>query len=259
LSRWTKETAAGELQRLIEENKQLFNVRRFSANHTRWLVRTLRLLEEVFGASSRYYLSIANLKWKETGSMILNVLDPNAEIERRHQESYLYQLDMARGLLQAALDELQSSTIEEVYEGKNTPRESSGLIKVLNLVERKLRKVIREKPAREREVQDALENLLIGADVEYSRETDSIEYSSKTYIPDFSLLRLDLALEVKLCSRPDREKEIIGEINDDILAYKTKYGNSLFVIYDVGFIRDSDRFVDTFEESNGIVVRVIKH
>ena len=91
------------------------------------------------------------------------------------------------------------------------------------------------------------------------RETDSIEYSSKTYIPDFSLSRIDLALEVKLAVRQGREKEIIGEINDDILAYKTNYGNLLFVVYDAGLIRDVDRFSSQFEQHDGVLVRVIKH
>jgi len=68
-----------------------------------------------------------------------------------------------------------------------------------------------------------------------------------------------LAVEVKFCNRAGREKEIIAEINDDILAYKTKYGNLVFVIYDIGLIRDIDKFGRNFEDNEGIVVRVIKH
>ncbi len=118
---------------------------------------------------------------------------------------------------------------------------------------------MRSQPEREVEVQDALESLLIAADIEYRREADAIPYSSKTYRPDFTLEKLDLAIDVKICGRTDREKEIIGEVNDDILAYKTKYGNLLFVIYDVGMIRDIDFFGEQFEKSEGVVVRVIKH
>ena len=60
-------------------------------------------------------------------------------------------------------------------------------------------------------------------------------------------------------AKEGREKEIITEINDDILAYQTKYGNLLFVVYDVGFIRDIDRFIDSFEKSTNVIVRVVKH
>jgi len=266
LPTWTQESAEDELKALIAEIPSLGQQQWFSAPHTRWIARTLRILEQVFGQASRYYLSFADIDWGEPGTFIVGgpgdpegAWNPQAAIERRHQQAYVQQLDGAKGFLQAALDDLQRSGLTGVYEGKDTGPESSALMRILTLVEHKLRKVIRDQPSREREVQDALENLLIGADVDYSRETDTIEYSSKTYIPDFSFPRIDLALEVKLCNRSNREKEIIAEINDDILAYQTKYGNQIFVVYDLGHIRDIDRFGATFEEQDGVLVRVIKH
>ena len=126
-------------------------------------------------------------------------------------------------------------------------------------MEHSLRKVIREKPEKEKEVQDAFENLLIGAQIEYSREKEMIEYSSKSYIPDFTISKLDLAIDVKLCSKEGREKEIIPEINDDIMAYQTKYGNIFFIVYDLGFIRDIDRFTVAFEKKQNVIVKVVKH
>ena len=265
MAKWTDQSSAEELQRLIADIPALSKIRRQSADHVRWMVNTLHFLEEVFGRASRYYLSFAALRWHETGSMILGgpadpegSFNPNVAIERRHQQAYVQQLDFARGLLEAALDDLKRSGLGGVYEGKDTGPESSALIKLLTLIERKLRKVIRAVPSKERDVQDAIENLLVGAEIEYSRETDSIEYSSKTYCPDFTFQRLDVALDVKLCNRDAREKEVIAEMNDDILAYRTKYGNLLFVIYDLGFIRDIDRFTQAFESQEGVVVRVVK-
>ena len=108
-------------------------------------------------------------------------------------------------------------------------------------------------------MQDAFENLLIVADIPYSRESEHIEYSSKTYIPDFVIEMIDLTIDMKLCSRDGREKEMISEINDDIMAYQTKHANLLFLVYDVGFIRDVDRFVGAFHENTRVIVRVIKH
>ena len=78
-------------------------------------------------------------------------------------------------------------------------------------------------------------------------------------LSDFSLSKISLAIEVKLCSRSGREKEVIAEINDDILAYQTKYQNLLFVVYDLGFIRDKDRFSRSFEEYENVTIRVVKH
>jgi hypothetical protein len=69
-------------------------------------------------------------------------------------------LDAAKGFLLGALDDLQRSGIENVFEGKDTPPESSAIMRVLTLAERKLRKAIRGRPEREREVQDAFETLL---------------------------------------------------------------------------------------------------
>jgi len=263
--RWNKQSASAELNALIAEIPDLVKRRRHSAEHTRWTARALRVLEQVFGQKSRYYLSFACLKWSQSGSFLVGgpgdpegSWNPQVAVDRRHQEAYVRDLDTAKGLLMAALDDLQRADIDGVYEGKNTGPESSGLVKILTLVERKLRKVIRAMPTKETEVQDAVENLLVGADVPFGRETVSIEYSSKTYVPDFVFQPLDLVLEIKLCNRADREKEIIAEINDDILAYGSKYGNQIFVVYDVGHIRDVDRFCSVFENQDGVLVRVVK-
>mgnify|MGYP000279967317 CR=1 FL=1 len=263
---WTKETALSELETLIEEISNLTAQNRYSADHIRWVARTLAFLEEIFGRNSRYYLTFASFTWSETGSFIIGgpadpegSWNPQVAIEKRHQSAYLRQLESAKGLLQAASEHLKRADLVTVYEGKDTPPESSVILKVINIAERKLRKVIRSTPSREKEIQDAFENLLIGADIPYSRETERIEYSAKTYTPDFTMQKIDLAIEIKLCSKEGREKEIIAEINDDILAYQTKFGNLFFVVYDLGFIRDIDRFIDVFEKNENIIVKVIKH
>jgi REase_DpnII-MboI len=235
----------------------------FSAEHTRWAATCLAVLEEVFGQDSRYYLSFDALRWVETGSFIIpggagTWRNPQAAVDRRHHQAYLRDLETARGLLLAAADHLARSDLASVYEGKNTAPESSAIIKVINLAGTKLRTIIRSTPSNEKGVQDAFEGLLVGADLPYSREADRIEYSSKSYVPDFTMPQLDLAIEVKLCKESDREKAIIGEINDDILAYQTKYGNILFIVYDVGQIRDVERFTASFELHQNVVVRVVK-
>ena len=263
---WTKESALEELDRLIAEINGLRSTVANSAEHVRWHQRVVSFFEEVFGRDSRPFLSFTMLTWRRERSFVVGgIRDPEASInpqpaiDREHHKAYLEQLDTARGLLLAAKDELERKGLDGVYQGKDTGPEASLLLKVINLGEHKLRKTIRAVPTAEREIQDAFENLLIGADIPHSRETDSIEYSSKTYTPDFSVARADLAIEIKLCSRKEREKEIIAEINDDILAYSTKYGNLIFVVYDTGFIRDVERFTTNFEDREGVVVRVVKH
>lgn len=265
MAKWTKEEALAELARLRVLAETLKSQRRYSADHTRWLANCLELLEDVYGQDSRYYLTFSSLKWQHTGSFFvggptdrLGSRNPAAAVEREDQKAYLVSLDSAQGLLQAASDLLKRSDLEDVYRGKDTPPESSAIVKIINLCENRLRKVMREKPQNERAVQDGLEDLLIGAEVDYARESEHIEFSSKTYIPDFTFSKIDLALEVKLCTKNDREKSIIGEINDDILAYRTRYGNLLFVVYDNGFIRDVDKFKQDFEKSPNVIILVVK-
>lgn len=239
---------------------------RFSADHTRWIVRTSGFLEEVFGRNSRYYKIFSRFTWQKTGSVFVGGTDdsegsrnPQKALERIDQEEYRNQLETARGLLFAAKDELERKDLTAVYQGKDTAPESSAIVKIINLAEHKLRKARRSKPGNEKQVQDAFENLLIGADIVFSRETERIEYSSKTYTPDLTVPKIDLAIEIKLCNRDGREKEIIEEINDDMMAYQVKYGNLMFVVYDLGFIRDIERFSTTFEKNQNVIVRVVKH
>jgi hypothetical protein len=184
--------------------------------------------------------------------------NPNAAIERENQNAFRQQAELASGLLQAAHDELRRKGVDQVFHGKDTPSESSAIVKILGLAERQLRKVVRGVPQREKEIQDAFESLVIGAEIDYSREAERIEYSSKTYVPDFTFRKIDVTLEIKLCNRADREKEIIAEINDDILAYRGSYRNIVFVIYDLGYIRDVDRFTESIAAHDGVLVRVVK-
>ncbi len=55
-----------------------------------------------------------------------------------------------------------------------------------------------------------------------------------------------------------RAKEIIDEINADIPPYKTRYENVIFVIYDLGFIRDVTEFKGSIEKNLNIYVSVVK-
>lgn len=260
---WTKEEALETLKELVDEVEKLKSFQAFSTEHTIFMTKCLETFEEVFGRASRYYLSFAQLSWQPTSGTIIDPLEYGgnyqAAIDAKHQEAYLRQLGIAKGLLLAAVDYLKDRDIKEVRTVRESGTGASLVLKVLNLAEQKLRKVIRDKPEKEKQVQDAFETLLIGADIPYGREVDSIEYSSKTYKPDFSLPQINLTVEVKLCGQEQREKELPAEINDDILAYKTRYQNLIFVVYDLGFIRDIDRFCNSFEKHENVTVRVIKH
>jgi hypothetical protein len=118
--------------------------------------------------------------------------------------------------------------------------------------------MLRKPPENEREVQDKVEDLLNLREIPYSREGEQFQYSSKSYRPDFVLTESQTALEVKL-SKPNNVPQIIAEINDDIVAYLTRYRQALFIVYDLGKIRDETQFCRDLQAHGKVVVIVVKH
>ena len=58
---------------------------------------------------------------------------------------------------------------------------------------------------------------------DYDREVGRVKVSTKEVVPDFILLKLSLALEVKLIKTSTRVREVVDEINADIAAYSKVY------------------------------------
>lgn len=256
-----KTEAIKSLKEKILEIKILHTVTRFSAKHTKWVSDTLYLLEDIFGTNSRIFITFASLTWQAKGSYITRGYDPQDEIRQWHHIGYISDLETAKGLLESGIEQIKRKGIENIYSGKTPPSQSSDIVKIISLIDTKLRKFMRNKPDKEKEIQDALENLFIAADLEkeFTREKETITYSSKAYIPDFIFKKISTIVETKLCTTPMKEKAIISEINDDILAYKTAYSNIIFVVYDLGIIRDQDQFRDSLEANENVIIKVIKH
>jgi REase_DpnII-MboI len=129
---------------------------------------------------------------------------------------------------------------------------------IIDLIRSNLRRAIFKDPVHEREVQDALEIIFNARNLDFRREQETVPYSSKRYIPDFTFDRLGLAVEVKLCKDRDREKVMIDEINADIVGYGGKYDRCIFVVFDLGVIRDEARFSEDIEKNPGAHVLIVK-
>jgi hypothetical protein len=56
-----------------------------------------------------------------------------------------------------------------------------------------------------------------------------------------------------------RIKKLADEINADIQSYGKFYSNQLFVIYDLGSIRDEDEFKKDLDNNENISLIIIKH
>jgi hypothetical protein len=252
----TKEKAITEIDDLIKQIPQVANAGRKSAIHIRWLSNCDNVLKKIFGKKSTFYIAFLSLQWKKTGKFIV-LWDET--IEDHHHQAFLQCLEMAKGIFLSAIDEInRTDEIKDIFKDK-IEIESNSTIRLHNTINNKFRTFFRKEPINEKEVQDEFEKLLSVADFSYTREKDRIVYSSKTYMPDFVLSELNMALELKICNRERREKEIISEINDDILAYNTKYKNLMFIIYDIGQIRDVELFKSSFTVYENVFINVVKH
>lgn len=129
--------------------------------------------------------------------------------------------------------------------------------------EANLRRAIFDAPSSEREVQNAVEQLLIGRGLvkgqDYDREVGRVKVSIKEVVPDFVLPKLSLAIEIKFARTNSKAKAIVDEINADIQAYGRVYSHVLFVVYDLGTIRDVLEFTRDLEAIEGVDVIVVKH
>ncbi len=130
-------------------------------------------------------------------------------------------------------------------------------------LETKLRRAIFEKPEKEREVQDAVEQLLIGRDLQkgldYDRETGRVKVSVKESVPDFVLRPMSLALEIKLAKNKRRLPTLVEEISADIIAYSAIYESLIFLVYDLGTIDDETQFKLGLESRGNVRLLVVKH
>jgi|SRR5579862_715785 len=130
-------------------------------------------------------------------------------------------------------------------------------------VQASLRRAIFAIPDKETEVQNCVETLFVGRNMakgtDYYRETGRVKTSGRESVPDFIIRRLKLCLEVKLLKSREELKPIIDEINADIRVYGTVYERQLYVVYDLGVIRDEVEFKRDLEDVPGVSVLVIKH
>lgn len=157
--------------------------------------------------------------------------------------------------LDLAVVKLNSLT---AYLQSKIPTVQKELQGVLDFIDANLRSSIYADLRNEKELQNIVETMLRARAYDFQREKVTIPYSSKLYIPDFTFEVLHLALEMKLCTSQTKMKEIIDEINADIPSYQTKYENVIFVVYDLGFIRDVAEFKGSIERNLNIYVSIVK-
>jgi uncharacterized repeat protein (TIGR03803 family) len=130
----------------------------------------------------------------------------------------------------------------------------------MDFIQGNLRRAVFAIPDKEVDVQNGIEALIVGRGMakgtEYDRETGRVKTSGKESVPDFIFPHLKLCLEVKLAKSGDKLRAIV---NADIRAYATRYERQLYIVYDVGTIRDEAEFKRDLESAPGVSVLVVKH
>jgi hypothetical protein len=153
---------------------------------------------------------------------------------------------------------LLRSLIENKLDVKNDE-----ILNLKNFFISNLRRAILHDPENEIYIQDVIEQLLIGKGLnkglDYDREVGRVKVSIKEVKPDFIFPKLSLALEIKFSKTKSKSKEIVDEINADIQSYSKEYKQILFVVYDLGTIRDEGEFKNDIDNKDNIQVVVIKH
>ncbi len=205
---------------------------------------------------TRKYMQVINLMSKEIQlPKILDSYDiekmpgPNDTLPSQQKaifESVYANLSILRAFLETKIDIVNDE-----------------ILVLRDFLQSRLRSAIFRVPKHERNIQDTIEQLLIGRGMQkgqdYDREVGRVKISTKEVVPDFILLKLSLAVEIKFVKNAERAKKIVDEISSDIASYAKVYRQLLFVVYDLGHIRDEIEFRHDLERTPNVSVIVIKH
>lgn len=113
-------------------------------------------------------------------------------------------------------------------------------------------------PKDEKEVQDAVEQILTTLGVTYHREKERHPVGATTFIPDFTLPVLSVAIEVKV-TRPGRGEAVIQrELVQDSAGYGS-WSYILAVVYDTASIIDDPARMEDASQEIGVDLLIVKH
>ena len=129
---------------------------------------------------------------------------------------------------------------------------------IATLLEENVRPAMFTDPDNEKAVQDVIENDLQGAVTRLPSRAAVCPVLHQAVHPGLHVRQPWPGRRGEICNRAGREKELIDEINADILGYQGTYESMLFVIYDLGFIRDVALFKSDIELQPGVRVLTVK-
>ncbi|MEO7033685.1 MAG: hypothetical protein ABI548_07380 [Polyangiaceae bacterium] len=130
---------------------------------------------------------------------------------------------------------------------------------IVDALNRSLRPAFREVPRNERDVQDAVDQILRVLGLDYVRDKEVAPVGPTSFKPDFTVGSLDLAIEVKFANEKHTAADVQRELAEDVTAYKTKWKHLIAVVYDLGVIQDPEQMRRDNEAHFGVTVVIVKH
>lgn len=114
----TKKEALFELLELQNSIDSLKELSAGSSEHTSWVFRVARTIEEIFGTKTRYWTTFRTLTWSVRGTKMLPIyMSPEEGQQYVQNEAYRKDLETARGILLDAYSYLSKRTLDSVYVG----------------------------------------------------------------------------------------------------------------------------------------------
>ncbi len=244
---------------------------KYLLNRASSLIDAMTLVYETESKDSSEYSKMSAFSSHKTFAIQLNALaidvrkefsDANfmvydiSKMKNQFNSVYMYRRDIFDGTF------IEVGKIKAFLESK-LGQEQGEINNIINLITAKLRNIIRTTPTKELEVQDKIEDLLIGKGLargtDFDRETGRVKTGVKESVPDFMFESLDFCIEVKLVKAKTDLKKITEQINSDTTAYKTKYKKIFYVVYDTrGLIQNTDAFKYNIADKN-VYLEVVKH
>ena len=175
-------------------------------------------------SSYRHYMQ----KYNQVVEYIQSLAPINAPIDKYNMDRVSHSGDTVMPVQKELFESVHANlSVLEAYLSMKADMPAEEAQGLRHFLEANLRKAIFDIPDQERQVQNAVEQLLIGRGlvkgVDYDREVGRVKVSIKEVVPDFILPKLSLAIEIKLAKTGAKSKVIVDEINADIQSYGKKY------------------------------------
>lgn len=203
--------------------------------------------------------------------LMANVEIPQSHTGWRNSAVHLSGYDPFTNLFQGLIEDSMTKTVMDCTDRaigfyrlihKDPSMDFSAAVEGMEIrasISRSLRFHFRDNnPGKEKDVQDAIEAILTAIGVSFTRDKEAVEVGGKSYKPDFAIKGEGMAIEVKLAKDGHGASKIQEQISADIHGYQRKWPRVLFVIYDLGTIKDPEKMRLDNEKTRGVFVEIVK-